>query len=211
MKAANDDLQMRSDWLFPICSGGERLKGEDGRKAHPTQKPEALLARILMASSKPGDLVLDPFFGSGTTGAVAKRLRRHFVGIEREQSYIDAAARRIAADRAAGQGRTARHDRQEGRASRRLQRARRGRPHRARHDAPRRPVPPCRHRQGRRHASSPTAPPARSTRSAPRVQGLDACNGWTFWHFEDETGRLQPIDALRSRMRQRMAAEGLSA
>ena len=68
MKAANDDVQMRSDWLFPICTGGERLKGEDGAKVHPTQKPEALLARIIMASSKPGDVILDPFFGSGTTG-----------------------------------------------------------------------------------------------------------------------------------------------
>jgi modification methylase len=72
MKAANDDVQMRSDWLFPICTGGERLKDEDGDKVHPTQKPEALLARVLMASTKPGDVVLDPFFGSGTTGAVAR-------------------------------------------------------------------------------------------------------------------------------------------
>jgi modification methylase len=95
MKAANDDVQMRSDWLFPICTGAERLKGEDGKKVHPTQKPEALLARVLMASSKPGDVVLDPFFGSGTTGAVARRLGRHFVGIEREQDYIDAARARI--------------------------------------------------------------------------------------------------------------------
>src|SRR3990170_2482663 len=81
MKASNDDIQMRSDWLFPICTGGERLKNENGDKLHPTQKPEALLARIMMASTKPGDIVLDPFFGSGTTGAVAKRLGRHFVGI----------------------------------------------------------------------------------------------------------------------------------
>ncbi|MGO8141022.1 site-specific DNA-methyltransferase, partial [Rhizobium leguminosarum] len=80
LKAANDDVQMRSDWLFPICNGSERLKGEDGKKAHPTQKQEALLARVIMASTKPGDIVLDPFFGSGTTGAVAKRLGRHFVG-----------------------------------------------------------------------------------------------------------------------------------
>jgi len=83
LKAANDDVQMRSDWLFPICTGSERLKNDDGDKLHPTQKPEALLARIMMASTKPGDVVLDPFFGSGTTGAVAKRLGRHFVGIER--------------------------------------------------------------------------------------------------------------------------------
>ncbi len=80
MKALNDDLQMRSDWLFPLCGGPERLK-RDGRKAHPTQKPEALLHRVLLASTKPGDLVLDPFFGTGTTGAVAKRLGRRFIGI----------------------------------------------------------------------------------------------------------------------------------
>src|SRR5690606_20693029 len=96
MKAANDDVQMRSDWLFPICTGKERLKNADGDKLHPTQKPEALLARVMLSSTKPGDVVLDPFFGSGTTGAVAKRLGRHFVGIEREQEYIDAANERIA-------------------------------------------------------------------------------------------------------------------
>nr|WP_272210226.1 DNA methyltransferase [Marinicella sp. W31]MDC2876090.1 DNA methyltransferase [Marinicella sp. W31] len=88
---------MRSDWLFPICSGGERLKGNDGKKVHPTQKPEALLSRIILSSTKPGDVVLDPFLGSGTTAAVAKRLGRHFVGVEREQDYIDAATARIAA------------------------------------------------------------------------------------------------------------------
>ncbi|MGI9401835.1 MAG: site-specific DNA-methyltransferase, partial [Rhizobiaceae bacterium] len=97
MKMANDEIQMRSDWLFPICNGGERLKDESGVKVHPTQTPEALLHRVLTSSTKPGDVVLDPFFGTGTTGAVAKRLGRNFVGIEREQSYIDAATARIAA------------------------------------------------------------------------------------------------------------------
>src|ERR1700730_9472020 len=96
LKAANDELQMRSDWLFPLCTGAERLK-EGGRKLHPTQKPEALLHRIMLAASKPGDVVLDPFFGTGTTGAVAKRLARHFVGVEREPDYIAAAEARIAA------------------------------------------------------------------------------------------------------------------
>src|SRR5918995_760203 len=97
MKAANDDVQRRSDWLFPICTGAERLKNDNGDKLHPTQKPEALLARIMLASTKPGDVVLDPFFGSGPTGPVAKRLARNFVGIDREQAYIDAASERIAA------------------------------------------------------------------------------------------------------------------
>src|SRR3954468_6198458 len=96
MKTLNDELQMRSDWEFPICGGPERLK-KNGVKVHPTQKPEALLYRIMLACSKPGDVVLDPFFGTGTTGAVAKRLGRHWIGIEREPVYIEAAEERIAA------------------------------------------------------------------------------------------------------------------
>lgn len=95
MKALNDDLQMRSDWLLPICAGGERVKAEDGTKAHPTQKPEALLYRILLACTKPGDVVLDPFFGTGTTGAVARRLGRRWIGIEREATYAKVARARI--------------------------------------------------------------------------------------------------------------------
>jgi|RhiMethySRZTD1v2_1073278.scaffolds.fasta_scaffold01101_34 modification methylase len=97
MKALNENLQMRSDWLLPICSGGERLKDGAGRKGHPTQKPEALLHRVILAATKPGDVVLDPFFGSGTTGAVAKRLGRRWIGIERDPAYIDLARKRIAA------------------------------------------------------------------------------------------------------------------
>src|SRR5438128_5195826 len=95
MKALNDDLQMRSDWLLPICSGGEREKGDDRPKAHPTQKPEALLYRILLACTKPGDVVLDPFFATGPTGAFARRLGRRWIGIEREPSYVKVATRRI--------------------------------------------------------------------------------------------------------------------
>ena len=96
MKTLNDDLQMRSDWLLPICTGGERLKGDDGNKVHPTQKPESLLHRVILASSNEGDVVLDPFFGTGTTGAVAKKLGRHFIGIERDADYITAAKERLA-------------------------------------------------------------------------------------------------------------------
>ena len=95
MKALNDDLQMRSDWVLPICSGGERVKDAAGDKAHPTQKPEALLYRILLACTKPGDVVLDPFFGTGTTGAVARRLGRRWIGIEREPAYVKVARERI--------------------------------------------------------------------------------------------------------------------
>src|SRR6202044_566324 len=96
LKAGNEDIQMRSDWLFPLCTGEERLKGGDGKKLHPTQKPEALLARIMLAASRPDDLVLDPFSGTGTTGAVARRLRRRFIGVEREAEYAAAAEHRIA-------------------------------------------------------------------------------------------------------------------
>jgi site-specific DNA-methyltransferase (adenine-specific) len=96
MKALNDGLQMRSDWNLPICSGKERLK-VNGEKAHSTQKPEALLYRVLLASTEPGDIVLDPFFGTGTTGAVARRLRRQWIGIEREERYVEIARNRIEA------------------------------------------------------------------------------------------------------------------
>ncbi|MEX1072000.1 MAG: DNA methyltransferase [Anaerolineales bacterium] len=94
MKALNEDKQMRSDWVLPVSGGGERLRA-DGRAAHPTQKPEALLYRVLLASSQPGDVVLDPFFGTGTTGAVAKRLHRHWIGIEKDKTYAKLACQRI--------------------------------------------------------------------------------------------------------------------
>ncbi len=96
MKALNDDLQMRSDWVLPICNGNERIK-VNGSKAHTTQKPEALLYRVIQSSSNPGDVVLDPFFGTGTTGAVAKKLHRHWIGIERDETYINIARDRLAA------------------------------------------------------------------------------------------------------------------
>lgn len=97
MKALNEDLQMRSDWYLPLCTGAERLKDENGKKAHPTQKPESLLSRVIMASTRKGDMVLDPFFGTGTTGAVAKKLGRSFIGLERDEVYADYAKKRIAA------------------------------------------------------------------------------------------------------------------
>jgi modification methylase len=96
LKAFNEDTQMRSDWTIPLCTGEERLKDADGNKAHPTQKPESLLYRVLLASSKPGSVVLDPFFGTGTTGA-AKRLGRHYIGIERDEKYVALATDRIKA------------------------------------------------------------------------------------------------------------------
>src|SRR5512142_725979 len=96
MKALNDDLQMRSDWTLPICAGNERIKDAQGQKAHSTQKPESLLHRVIVATTKPGDVVLDPFFGTGTTGAVAKRLGRRFIGLERDGEYARIARARIA-------------------------------------------------------------------------------------------------------------------
>jgi modification methylase len=203
MKAANDDVQMRSDWLFPICNGGERLKGADGKKVHPTQKPEALLARILMASSKPGDVVLDPFFGSGTTGAVAKRLGRHFVGIEREQAYIDAARERIEAVEPLGSGTLS------------VMSGKKAEPRVAFNTLiesgliqPGTVLTDAR----RRHSAIVRADGTLASgneagsihRVGARVQGLDACNGWTFWHYA-EGAELKPIDALRAVVRTGMA------
>ena len=104
MKALNDDLQMRSDWLIPLCTGEERLRNQHGLKLHPTQKPEALLHRILLSSTLPGDVILDPFLGTGTTAAVAKRLHRHFIGIERHPAYVEAAMGRVRRVRPASAG-----------------------------------------------------------------------------------------------------------
>jgi modification methylase len=206
MKASNDDVQMRSDWLFPICSGGERLKGDDGKKVHPTQKPEALLARVIMASTKPGDIVLDPFFGSGTTGAVAKRLGRHFVGIEREQEYIDAASARIAAVEPLGKVELTVLTGKKGEARvafNTLVESGLVKPGQVLTDAK------------RRHSAIIRADGTLVSngeagsihRLGAKVQGLDACNGWTFWHFEDK-GALKPIDDLRSIVRAGMGKLG---
>ncbi|GAJ94704.1 site-specific DNA-methyltransferase [Agrobacterium sp. SHOUNA12C] len=199
MKAANDDVQMRSDWLFPICNGGERLKGDDGKKVHPTQKPEALLARVIMASSKPGDIILDPFFGSGTTGAVAKRLGRHFVGIEREQDYIDAASARIASVEPLGKAELTvmTGKKAEARvAFNVLVESGLIKPGQVLTDA------------RRRHSAIVRADGTVAAggeagsihRLGAKVQGLDACNGWTFWHFDDGQS-LRPIDELRAIIR----------
>ena len=138
MKMANDDVQMRSDWTFPLCTGEERLKDEHGAKAHPTQKPEALLHRVILASTKPGDLILDPFFGTGTTGAAAKRLGRRYIGLEQDEKYVALARERISKIVPIAPG-----DLQEGRAARALRPGAGGRPAEPR----RRPLLP----QGRAH------------------------------------------------------------
>jgi len=208
MKAANEDVQMRSDWLFPICSGGERLKDEAGHKVHPTQKPEALLARIILSASKPGDVILDPFLGSGTTAAVAKRLRRHFIGIERDASYADAAQARIDAvvplpEHAITAPPSAREaprvafasllDRGLVSAGTMLTDAKSRNRAMVRADGT---------------LSLETAPGLGQVASIHRAgaiaQGLDACNGWTYWHIETREG-LRPIDSLRAVVRSEMA------
>ena len=206
MKAANDDVQMRSDWLFPICTGGERLKNDSGEKLHPTQKPEALLARIMLASTKPGDVVLDPFFGSGTTGAVAKRLGRHFVGIEREQTYIDAANERIAAVKPLSTEETA------------VMTGKRAEPRVAFVNlldsglvAPGTALFDTKKRWTATVRADGTLASGDMAGSIHRlgalVQGLDACNGWTFWHYE-RNGGLTPIDELRKIARLGMERAG---
>ena len=197
MKALNDELQMRSDWLLPICSGGERVKGEGGAKAHPTQKPESLLYRVLLACTNPGDVVLDPFFGTGTTGAVARRLGRRWIGIEREKRYVKVARERIASTLPLDESamKTV--------ASKRSQ--------------PRVPfgalvetgmlaagtlLTDAKRRWEARVCADGSIEHAGALGSIHKMgaaaQGAPACNGWTFWHYEEE-GALAPLDTLRQR------------
>ncbi len=206
LKALNDDIQMRSDWLYPICAGPERLKDDGGRKAHPTQKPEALLGRILLATTNVGDVVLDPFFGTGTTGAVAQRFGRRWIGIERDEDYARAARERIAAVEPIKTSalETVRSKRAE----------------------PRVPfgtiielgmLPPGsplfderRRVRAEVKADGSVALPGMQGsihRVGAFAQGKSACNGWTFWHFERE-GKLTSIDTLRESAKERL---GLTA
>lgn len=195
LKASNDDLQMRSDWLFPICSGPERLKDDGGRKAHPTQKPEALLHRILIGCTNPGDLVLDPFFGTGTTGAVAKRLGRRFIGIERDKDYAQAAVERISRVRPLAPTSV------EALPSKRAEpRVPFGTIIELGIIAPGQTLFDMRRKIGAEVRADGTLAHRGHQASIHRlgaiVQGKAACNGWTYWHYEVE-GRLKPIDALR--------------
>jgi len=197
MKALNDDLQMRSDWFLPICSGGERVKGDDGAKAHPTQKPEALLYRILLACTKPGDIVLDPFFGTGTTGAVARRLGRHWIGIERESNYVKVARDRIASTLPLDESamRTVPDKREQPRVAfgvlvesglvppgSRLVDMKKRWSAAVRADG----SIACETHAGSIH------------KVGAALQGAPSCNGWTFWHV-DQGGVLEPLDTVRQR------------
>lgn len=207
LKAGNEDVQVRSDWTISLCTGEERLKGADGKKVHPTQKPEALLARAILSASKPGDVVLDPFFGSGTTGAVAKRLGRHFIGIERDRDYAAAAMKRIDAVEPLEDATLV--------------------PYISAREAPRVAFSSLVERglvkagatvtdaKGRVRAivrpdgsltlKSAKGPVVGSIHKIGAIaQGQEACNGWDFWHIEDKKGR-KPIDALRAVVRAEMA------
>ncbi len=199
MKALNDDLQMRSDWLIPICAGAERLKDKDGRKAHPTQKPEALLHRIILAATRPGHVVLDPFLGSGTTAAVAKRLGRRYIGFEREPDYAEMARQRLRRVRAIDD--LALVDTPSKR------------------ERPRIPFGVLVER-GLLEPGTVLYSPNRRWSARVRadgtlisadfkgsihqvgahVQGAPACNGWQFWCLNVE-GKLVPIDLLREKVR----------
>ena len=198
----NDGVQMRSDWVIPLCTGHERLKDEAGDKAHPTQKPEALLHRVLVATTNPGDVVLDPFFGTGTTGAVAKMLGREFIGIEREAAYRKVAEKRIA--------NTRKFDKEvlEVSTSKRAE--------------PRvafgvlvergmlRPGEELWSINGRHKAkvrADGTLIGSDIKGSIHQVgaflEGAPSCNGWTYWHFKRE-GQKVPIDLLRQQIRAEM-------
>jgi modification methylase len=194
MKTLNDELQMRSDWVLPICSGQERLK-KDGTKVHPTQKPEALLYRVMLATTNKGDVVLDPFFGTGTTGAVAKRLGREWIGCERENIYREAALERI--ELALPLDESALTTMQS-------------------HKAPPKVAFGTLIETGWIAAGAVLTDKKRRIKALVRadgslisgadtgsihglgakVQGAPSCNGWTFWHIEHE-GELKPIDAIR--------------
>jgi len=197
MKALNDDVQMRSDWVLPICSGAEREKDDDGHKAHPTQKPEALLYRLLLATTKPGDVVLDPFFGTGTTGAVARRLGRRWIGIEREPKYCKVARQRIAAALPLDESAMT------------VMMSRKSQPRvpfgeliEAGMIAPGTPVMDAKRRwTASVRVDSSLALDDKSGsihKLGAELQNAPSCNGWTFWHVEEANG-LVPLDTLRQR------------
>jgi modification methylase len=203
LKALNEGVQMRSDWVLPICTGHERLKNEDGDKAHPTQKPQSLLHRVLVASTNPGDVILDPFFGTGTTGAVAKMLGRDFIGIEREEAYRKVAKKRIANvrkfDREALQTTTSKRSEPRVPFGQLVERGML------------RPGEELYSLNGRHKAKVR----ADGTLIGADVKGsihqvgaayekAPSCNGWTYWCYKKE-GKRVPIDILRQQIRAEMA------
>lgn len=200
MKALNEGVQMRSTWEIPLCTGGERLKGEDGHKLHPTQKPEALLYRVIMASTKVGDVILDPFFGTGTTGAVAKKLGRSFIGIEKDETYVAGARARLEAIKQAG------GEELEYTVKKKQARIPFGtvveqgllKPGTVLYDAGRK------HQVMVRSDGTVTNEVVQGSihQLGALSQNAAACNGWTYWYFEDNDKNLVSIDALRDKIRQ---------
>jgi modification methylase len=196
MKALNDELQMRSDWVLPICSGGERVK-TDGVKAHPTQKPEALLYRVLLACTNVGDVVLDPFFGTGTTGAVARRLGRNWIGIEREKKYVKVARERVASTLPLDES------------AMRTMQSKKGQP-RVPFGAlletgmiePGAILTDSKRRWQARVGADASVEMAGKLGSIHQIgaaaQGAPSCNGWTFWYVAQGEA-LVPLDELRQR------------
>ncbi|KIN74688.1 site-specific DNA-methyltransferase [Sulfitobacter guttiformis] len=204
LKALNEGIQMRSDWVLPICNGHERLKNEDGDKAHPTQKPESLLHRVLVGSTNPGDVILDPFFGTGTTGAVAKMLGRDFIGIEREEEYRKVATKRIASvrkfDNEALQTTTSK------RAEPRVpfgQLVERGmlRPGENLYSMNNR------HKAKVRADGTLIGADVKGSihQVGAALEGAPSCNGWTYWCYKKE-GKSVSIDVLRQQIRAEMQA-----
>ncbi|MBN9444993.1 MAG: site-specific DNA-methyltransferase [Bosea sp.] len=206
LKGGNDDLQMRSDWYLPLCTGDERLKDAAGAKVHPTQKPEALLARVLLSASNPGDVILDPFFGTGTTGAVAKALGRRFIGLEREEVYAKAARERIAAVQPLAP---------EAFAAAPSKRSEPRIPFLSIVEAGLVKAGETVIDEKRRHKAVVRADgtlmlgPAIGSihKVGALAQGLPACNGWTFWHVE-RADKLVSIDVFRSAARSELAKAG---
>jgi len=195
MKALNDDLQMRSDWFLPLCTGAERLRNQHGLKLHPTQKPESLLHRVLLASTSPGDIILDPFLGTGTTAAMAKRLHRHFIGMERHPAYAEAAIGRVWREKPASiDGMAATPTKREAMRVPFGSLVERGfiAPGTALFDKQRRVTATV--------TADGTLVSGTVRGSIHQVgallQNAPACNGWTFWHFE-RAGALIPVDTLR--------------
>ena len=206
MKALNEDMQMRSDWQIALCTGKERLKGPDGSKLHPTQKPEALLYRVILSSSKVGDVVLDPFFGTGTTGAVAKKIGRNFIGIEKDPIYVEGARARIDSVEVVDNEVCL-----EFSTKKRQPRipfgavVERGllNPGDILYDASRKHCAAVR--------SDGTIKSEKMEGSIHQVgaaaQNAPACNGWVYWHFEDKKRGLVCIDELRQLVREELYPE----
>ena len=200
LKQMNDGVQMRSDWVLPICTGHERLKDEAGDKAHPTQKPESLLHRVIVGSTNPGDVVLDPFFGTGTTGAVAKKLGRDYVGIDREDDYIKAATKRIKAIQPWEEESVEIVNKREqmripfgwlleqGLLEPGTELSDPKGKNRVKINADGNIKTHAGNHRGSIH------------KVGAAVQNAPSCNGWTYWHYKDGD-KLQPIDNLRQRLR----------